>query len=188
MTSKRRLITIANGLTLSRVLFLPVIVYYLVTGQRFIAFLFICVSLLTDTIDGFIARRLHQESEVGKFLDPICDKLSLAVILVTLFLIGAFPLWGLIVIVTRDVLILTGSFVIWRTHGKIFKSNMPGRIAGVLFGAMILAFTLNSITIANVTLNLITIGNVLFYISVLAVTGSFIVYLGRYLKTMKGVK
>ncbi len=178
MKSRPPFITVANGLTVSRLLILPFIVYFLLAGQRFTAFIFICLSLLTDMIDGFLARRLHQESEAGKILDPICDKLSLIVILGTLFWIGAFPLWGLIVILTRDILILAGSYVIWRNHGKIFKSNMPGRIAGLLFGAMILAFTLNFDILANVML----------YVSIMAVISSFIVYLIRYVRTMKGVR
>ncbi len=177
MNPKKRIFTVANLLTFSRVLFLPVIVYYLIIGQRITAFIIMCISLLTDTIDGFLARRLNQETEFGKFLDPVCDKLSLAVILITLFLIGAFPIWGLIIIISRDILILIGSFIIWRTRQKVYKSNMPGRITGVIFGLMILAFTLN----------LFTIGNVLLYVSIPAVLGTFIVYFMRYVRTMKGV-
>lgn len=178
MKSSNRIITTANILTVSRVLILPVIVYYLVIGNRIAAFVFMFLSLLTDTVDGYIARRFHQESQIGKFLDPICDKFSLAVILVTLFLIGSFPLWGLVVIVTRDILILIGSFIIWRTHGKIYMSNLPGRVTGVFFGMMILAFTLN----------LTIIGYVILYVSVIAVITSFLIYSLRYVRAMKGAK
>lgn len=134
------------------------------------------ISLLSDAVDGYLARRLHQESEVGKFLDPLCDKISMVTILITLFLINAIPLWSVIIIALRDVLILIGGFVLWRQRAKVFKSNILGKITGFILGAVILAFTIN----------LKTLGAILLYTSVPAIIGSFIIYLNRYIKGMKG--
>jgi CDP-diacylglycerol--glycerol-3-phosphate 3-phosphatidyltransferase len=134
------------------------------------------IALLTDAADGFLARTLHQESEIGKVLDPVCDKVSLIVILVTLYLINAIPLWGVIIIAARDLLILTGSYTLYRHKSVVFKSNLLGKITGVIFAALILAYTIN----------LTRLGEMLLYISIPAILGSFAIYLGRYIRAMKG--
>ncbi len=168
--------TISNYITLSRIVFLPFIIYFLVTDQRVIAFIILFVSLLSDMFDGFLARRLNQESETGKMLDPLCDKISLTAILVTLFIIGSMPLWGLIMIIARDVLILTGSMILWKNKSKVFASNFFGKITGFLYGAVICAFTLGWQVL----------GTIILYLCIPAIIGSFIIYLNRYVRTMKG--
>jgi len=167
--------TTANFITISRLIMLPFIIVFLVAQRRFAAFVIMLVSLTTDILDGFIARKLHQESEFGKILDPLCDKISLAVILVTLLLLNSIPLWVVLVIIARDVLILIGSFVILKRRQLVFKSNIFGKIAGFLFGALILAFTIN----------LTKTGMILLYIAVPMMILAFITYLYRYFKAIK---
>jgi cardiolipin synthase len=105
-TSKK--LTLSNIMTVSRLFMLPFIVYFLVRRINAAAFVVMSLSLLTDVVDGFLARRFHQESELGKLLDPLCDKISLAVILATLVSIRALPIWIAIVVVLRDILIMIG--------------------------------------------------------------------------------
>lgn len=176
MNSKNQLMTISNIITISRLIVLPFIVYFLLNNQRLTAFIIMLISLLSDAIDGYVARKLNQVSEAGKFLDPLCDKISLILILITLFVVNSIPLWGVIIIVMRDVLILIGSFVLFKSKSKIFKSNVLGKITGFILGAIILAFTIN----------LKQVGMVLLYISIPATIGTFTIYLSRYIKTMKG--
>ena len=171
-----KLFTISNLITLSRLILLPFIVYFLITQQRYIAFAIMTVSLFSDAVDGFLARKLHQESEAGKVLDPVCDKISLIVIVVTLLVLGMIPLWGVIIIILRDVLILIGSFFLITHKSTVFKSNIMGKITGGMLGAVVLAFTIN--------LNLA--GEILLYLSIPAIVASFGIYLSRYIKTMKG--
>ena len=168
--------TISNYITLSRIIFLPFIIYFLVTEQRIIAFIILFISLFSDMFDGFLARKLNQETETGKMLDPICDKISLIAILITLFLIGSMPLWGLVIIIARDILILIGSMILWKNRNKIFASNSFGKITGALYGALICAFTLGW----HIP------GRIILYLCIPAITGSFIIYLNRYVRTMKG--
>lgn len=167
--------TISNIITLSRLVVLPFIVYFLATGQRLVAFILLTVSLFSDAVDGFLARKLHQESEAGKFLDPLCDKISLTAILITLFLINSIPLWGVIMIIVRDLSILIGSYILLKHKYKIYKSNSFGKITGFLLGAVILAFTIN----------LYQIGEILLYLSIPAIVVSFIIYFSRYIKVIK---
>lgn len=168
--------TISNAVTLSRLILLPFIVYFLVTDQRLVAFIVMLISLCSDAVDGFLARRLHQESEVGKILDPLCDKISLTVIVITLLLLGLIPLWGVVIIVLRDLLILIGSFVMFTHKSTLLKSNVVGKITGALLGAVVLAFTID----------LQQLGKILLYLSIPAIIASFAVYFGRYIKIMKG--
>jgi len=168
----------ANLITLSRVALLPFIVIFLANGYRVAALIFMLLLLVSDALDGYIARRLNQVSDTGKFLDPLCDKLALAVILITLHAIGSLPLWGVIIIISRDVLILIGSFVLIRARSRLYKSNIVGKVTGFLFGLILCVFTLN----------FVDIGMILLYICIPALIVSFTVYLLRYMHTMKGVK
>jgi len=178
MDIKKQPITISNIITLSRLILLPFIVYFLLSNQRLTAFIIMLISLLSDAIDGYLARKLHQESEAGKFLDPLCDKISLIVIVITLLVINAMPLWGVIILVARDILILLGSYVMWRHRSIVFKSNILGKITGIILGAIILAFTLN----------LQRTGEILLYLSIPVIVGTLTVYWGRYIKVMKGAR
>jgi CDP-diacylglycerol--glycerol-3-phosphate 3-phosphatidyltransferase len=178
MQASDKKLTVSNIITGSRLAMLPFIVYFLATNQRIIAFIIMLISLLSDAIDGLVARILHQESKLGEFLDPVCDKISLAVIVITLLLINAIPFWGVIIIVLRDILILIGSFVLLKNKAVIFRSNILGKITGAIFAVIILAFTLN----------LQNIGTIFLYLSIPAIISTFIVYTHRYLVTMKGEK
>lgn len=169
-------LTISNIITVSRLILLPFIVYFIISDQRLIAFIILMISLLSDTVDGFLARKLHQESEAGKFLDPICDKISLMVILFTLYYVGSMPFWGVFIIILRDILILAGSFVLMNFKSRVYKSNLVGKITGFIFGAVISAYTLNWTLV----------GTILLYLSIPAMMISFAIYLKRYLKAMKG--
>jgi len=168
--------TISNLVTLSRLAFLPFIVYFLVNDLRYTALLFMAIMLISDALDGFLARKLNQVTETGKFLDPVCDKIALAVVLITLYATGSIPLWGVVIIVLRDVLILFGSFLLIRFKGKLFKSNVMGKITGLIFGLIICAFTIR----------LTRIGTILLYLCIPALIASFTIYLMRYINAMKG--
>ncbi len=167
--------TISNFITLFRFLLLPFIVFFLATDKRLIAFLIMVLALLSDVIDGYIARKFHQETELGRLLDPLCDKISLVVILVTLLVINSIPFWAVLIIVLRDVLILIGSYVLFRKKQLVYKSNILGKVTGFLFGAMILAFTLDYQRL----------GLIVLYLSVPVMVGTFYTYLKRYIRGIR---
>uniref|UniRef100_A0A7C4XAU8 CDP-alcohol phosphatidyltransferase family protein n=1 Tax=candidate division WOR-3 bacterium TaxID=2052148 RepID=A0A7C4XAU8_UNCW3 len=169
-----RKFTIANIITISRLVFLPFIILFLIKNKRIEAFIFMVIALFSDAIDGYLARKFHQETELGKLLDPLCDKISLLVILITLLLINAIPAWAVIVIIIRDILIILGSFILFRRRAVIYKSNILGKATGFLFGAMILAFTLKYSHL----------GMIFLYISIPVMFGAFVTYLRRYIVTI----
>ncbi|MGQ9464524.1 MAG: CDP-alcohol phosphatidyltransferase family protein [bacterium] len=167
--------TVSNLITIFRFVLLPFIIFFLIKKERFIAFIMMLGALFSDVVDGYIARKFHQETELGKLLDPLCDKISLVVILITLLRINSIPLWAVFIIALRDVLILLGSFVLFKKRRLVYKSNFFGKLTGFLFGTMILTFTLN----------LQRLGMIFLYIAIPIMTIAFISYLHRYITNVQ---
>lgn len=103
------LITIPTWVTLSRLLAVPIILVTLNGPQgeweRWIALIAFLLAALTDWLDGYLARKLNQVSDMGKFLDPLVDKLLILAPLLMLIQLGQIPAWGVFLIVAREMLI-----------------------------------------------------------------------------------
>jgi cardiolipin synthase len=82
------------------------------------------IAGITDGVDGLIARITHQRTELGAYLDPIADKLLLFSAFITLAIIEVIPSWLVVIVITRDVIILVGFLVMFLTnyHPKINPS------------------------------------------------------------------
>jgi CDP-diacylglycerol---glycerol-3-phosphate 3-phosphatidyltransferase len=106
-------ITIPTWVTLSRLVAIPVILIALGGHSdelsRWVALVAFLVAALTDWLDGYLARRLNQVSDLGKFLDPLVDKLLILAPMLILVQLGQVPAWGVFLIVARE-LAITG----WR--------------------------------------------------------------------------
>ncbi|HWY76961.1 MAG TPA: CDP-alcohol phosphatidyltransferase family protein [Verrucomicrobiae bacterium] len=137
--------TTANKVTILRILLIPFfvveILYYFRTGYEMHRILgvasFVTASIL-DGVDGYIARRFNQKSELGAILDPLADKLLLVSGIVLLSLrnqtyLKVIPLWLTATILSRDVLLLIGLGVIHIVCGKVsVRPRILGKIATVL--------------------------------------------------------
>ncbi len=137
--------TTANRVTILRILLIPIFVvevlYYVKTGNelhRVVALSSFGMASLCDGVDGFIARRFNQRSELGAILDPLADKLLLVSGIVVLSFdqrpyLQNVPLWLTGAIIGRDILLLTGLIVIQMTVGKVkVRPRVIGKIATVL--------------------------------------------------------
>jgi cardiolipin synthase (CMP-forming) len=123
--------TLANKLTIGRILSVPFLiaaaVYYVPQRDylRYVAFGIFFLAIITDVIDGYIARRHHQKTMAGAILDPLADKFLLVSAFVCLFMVkslaGPFqiPMSILLVVLSRDIILLVGSMVIYLVRGKI---------------------------------------------------------------------
>lgn len=100
--------TLANLITLLRVFLVPLIVLAMLSDEMMVAFLVFMLAGLSDAVDGTVARYFDQQSEFGTILDPIADKLMLVSVFIVLTQLGHIPLWLTILIVSRDVLIISG--------------------------------------------------------------------------------
>jgi len=106
-----RLINIANGLTAARVLLIPYFAYLLISDRGKAALLVFAVCGATDALDGLLARWLRQRTLVGALLDPIADKLLMATAFIVLSYVHIAPLRLAIMVISRDIVILVGSFL-----------------------------------------------------------------------------
>ena len=98
--------TVANLITILRLLLVPVVVLALLQERVDWALAGFLVAGISDGVDGFVARHFNQRSELGAYLDPMADKLLLVSVFVVLGLMGELPLWLVIAAVSRDALIV----------------------------------------------------------------------------------
>ncbi len=113
-----------NLLTLTRVLMIPLFVIFIINKQFSWALITFIIAGITDGIDGLLARITHQRTELGAYLDPIADKLLLFSAFITLAIVEIIPSWLVVIVITRDVIILIGFLVMLLTsyHPKINPS------------------------------------------------------------------
>jgi cardiolipin synthase len=91
----------------------PLIVWLIITGEFLVAFLVFVLAGMSDGVDGFIAKRFNQTTELGAYLDPIADKLLLVSIYVSLGFREILPPWLVIMVVSRDILIVGALVLSW---------------------------------------------------------------------------
>jgi cardiolipin synthase (CMP-forming) len=102
-----RVFTLANGLTLSRLLALAPFAYLMIIKHTYgVAFLLLMGMSFADAFDGYIARRYNQVSHLGKILDPWTDRLTIVVVVIVIIIAKLLPFWLTILIMARDFILL----------------------------------------------------------------------------------
>lgn len=138
-----RIITLPNLLTVFRMALIPVFVSLLFYQKFVLALAVFVVAGITDGLDGLFARRFHQQSELGRILDPVADKMLLVTSFVVLSMRGVFPapipkhlpvpFWVTITVISRDVFILVGAAAINMVTGfRGFQPSSLGKISTVV--------------------------------------------------------
>lgn len=140
--------TLANKITIGRILFIPVFVALAVyygesiraghpqEGYRYAALLVFLLTALSDGVDGFVARRFNQKSRLGAILDPLADKALLTTALVVLSVSPwphNFPLWFPVMVIFRDILTVAGVILIHYLSGQVeIRPSWTGKVATFL--------------------------------------------------------
>ena len=106
-------LSIPNLITLARILLVPVVVWAIAAGRMQMAFLLFLVAAISDAVDGFLAKRFGMKTELGAYLDPLADKVLIVSIYVTLGITGVVPLWIVILVVSRDFMIVGAIILSW---------------------------------------------------------------------------
>jgi cardiolipin synthase (CMP-forming) len=136
-------LSIPNIITLGRIILVPVIVWAIASAQMEIAFSIFIIAGVSDAVDGFLAKRFNMRSELGALLDPLADKALLVSIYVALGVWGALPLWIVILVVSRDIMIVTAVIVSWLFEKPVpMKPLMVSKLntgAQVALAALVLA-------------------------------------------------
>jgi cardiolipin synthase (CMP-forming) len=135
-----QILTAPNQLTLLRMVFVPFIVIELVEGRYFWALVLFVVAGFSDGLDGLLARKLHQQTLLGQYLDPIADKLLLSTMFLVLSILHKIPWKFTVLVFSRDISILAASAVLFAIAGlrnfrpSIFgKANTFSQIAAIFF-------------------------------------------------------
>ncbi len=106
-------LNVPNCISLARVLSVPLVFWLLPSGRYQTAFFLFVVAGLSDAVDGWLAKRYNLRTELGSYLDPLADKLLIVCIFVAMGWLGELPLWLVIAVVSRDLLIITGVMLAW---------------------------------------------------------------------------
>ena len=135
-----QILTAPNQLTLLRMVFLPFIILNLLDRNYKLALILFVLAGLTDTFDGIVARKLHQQTRIGEYLDPIADKLLLSTMFLVLAILHLIQWRYTVLVFSRDICILGVSAVLYVIAGlrnfrpSIFgKMNTLSQIAAVFF-------------------------------------------------------
>lgn len=107
------LVYLPNIITVFRLFLVPVIIWLIVTDELLGAFIVFLAAGLTDALDGFLARRFQWRTELGAYLDPIADKALLMSVYATLGFFGYLRAWLVILVISRDVLIIGAVLLSW---------------------------------------------------------------------------
>ncbi len=108
-----------NTLTVLRILLIPFFVGFLIYGQYGWALCTLIVAGITDILDGVIARMANQRTKLGAYLDPLADKLLLTSAFATLSILHVVPIWVAIVVLSRDLIIVAGTLLLYVTETPI---------------------------------------------------------------------
>lgn len=126
---KGRIINLPNAITMARLLIIPVLFFLLLSPDQFwslvLAVIFILASL-TDLLDGYIARKYQLVTTMGKFLDPIADKLVINTAMILMIPIGRIPAWMVAIIIIRDF-VVDGIRTIATAEGVIIQASGWGK-------------------------------------------------------------
>lgn len=142
-----KIFTIPNLLSTIRLCMIPVFLWLLFNDYNLPATIVFAVAASTDWVDGQVARRTNSVSKLGQLLDPFVDRLLMISGVLGLFLVGRLPLWIIVFVVARDLLMLAGgSYLIsrWRVRvpviylGKIATTCLYVGFAGILLDAPLL--------------------------------------------------
>lgn len=137
--------TIPNIITVGRLLIVPLLIYALVHHYNLVAFLLFVIAGVSDGVDGYIARRYDQSSELGAWIDPIADKLLMTTVYLILGFMDHLPDWLVILVISRDVLIV----------GAVMLSSLMGRPLIMMPIMVSKATTVAQIALAAVVLYLL---------------------------------
>jgi cardiolipin synthase len=173
-TSGQKL-SIPNLITLGRILLVPFVIWAIASGELRIAFVLFMVAAISDLIDGFLAKRFGMQTDLGAYLDPLADKVLIMSIYLTLGITGIIPRWIVILVVSRDIMIIGAVILSWLVDKPltvkpltISKINTAFQI---LYASIVLAangFGIDAGWLITVTLALVTVFTLLsigFYVA-----------------------
>jgi cardiolipin synthase (CMP-forming) len=176
-SDESRLLTVPNVLSALRLALVPFFVWLFVSGREEAAVLLYGIGASTDWLDGYIARRTGQITELGRLLDPLADRIYIAALVVALTIRGVLPLWLAVGVVGRDALLLALFPLVDRKTTARLRVNFTGKTAtaSLLVGLTCLALSETSLggrPWEQIGFFLVVVGFVLYWISGIMYAGA----------------
>lgn len=165
--------TLSNALSALRMLLVIPTWFTLTSGMRLATVALFILSALTDVLDGWLARKRNEISDLGKILDPLADKVYVGIVVVIMLMQEMLPLWFVCVVLGRDLLILVGGVLFEQRTGVVLPSNYPGKIAVLVLSGTLLAIVAG----ASATITELMGGTALLLLAI-----SFVLYVVRVVK------
>lgn len=172
---KPQIKNLPNALSFLRLALVPVFIFAFTASQMLLCAIVFAISGVSDAIDGFVARKFHCESNLGKILDPIADKFTYATAFFCLYSKGKMPTFFIVIFVAIQVLQGLGALFLYKKASTVVKSNFTGKIAGFLMFAFCLVSLLFYDKLSKLFINIAS-SVVLFFIAL-----SGLNYLGQYI-------
>jgi cardiolipin synthase len=125
-----------------RFLLIPVFVYFFFSENQYgleIAVSIFVLAGITDTLDGYFARRLNQITRLGIVLDPLADKIMLVTVLASVTISNNIPIWIIAVVAVKELLMIVGAFTLYNDRDIVIPANKFGKITTILSYMAILA-------------------------------------------------
>lgn len=165
---------VPNALTVLRIVLVPFFVWQYMRGNQIVALVIFLIVQLTDLLDGMIARRFNLITSFGKLMDPLADKLLLISVLICFTITNKLPLWVLLVIAAKELLLIIGGAYALKKH-MVVQSQFLGKMATVLFAGMVVA----------VLLSLSPLDTILMYAGVAASLGALVFYATNLIRSIR---
>jgi CDP-diacylglycerol--glycerol-3-phosphate 3-phosphatidyltransferase len=130
-------------ITLSRIALTPIIIFFMVQNSWHLAFVVFMIAVCTDLLDGFVARRLQQESKFGQILDPIADKILLGTVMSAILVLHATTFLTKIFVsflLCKELILLFGGAILWFGYKKFIPPSILSRTVSLCEIILIIAF------------------------------------------------
>ncbi|MBQ0060021.1 MAG: CDP-diacylglycerol--glycerol-3-phosphate 3-phosphatidyltransferase [Lachnospiraceae bacterium] len=165
-----------NKLTCLRMILVIPFVIFMLAGRcegisKWLALAIFIVAALTDTLDGYLARKYNLITDFGKFMDPLADKLLVCSALICLVDIGRFVTWGCLIIIAREF-IISGFRLVASDNGIVIAASWWGKIKTIVQMVMIILLIIN---FTNPVLYVIT--QISVYLSIILTVVSLVDYI-----------
>ena len=175
----------ANLITLGRLLSVPVSIWLILAGQYGAAFWMFVIAGISDAVDGFIAKRFNMRTHIGALLDPVADKTLLVSTYVTLGVAAQLPTWLVILVVSRDLMIVGGFLLVQLLSAKTRWEPLMVSKANTVLQIILVALTLARLAFAFDDHGL---GVVLIYAVAATTVLSGAAYLVRWARSLAGAE
>lgn len=167
--------TIPNLITIGRLMLVPLTIWLIIYDKHVLAFWTFVAAGVSDAVDGFLARQFNMWSALGSYLDPIADKALIVSIYVSLGIAEAIPRWLVILVVSRDIMIVGAVLLSWLLGRpmavKPLLVSKLNTVAQIVFACLVLAalgfrFDLGPVAVIGMaTVTILTLLSIGFYLA-----------------------